>query len=317
MFASKPRVLAIVGPTAVGKSDFALDIAESYNGEIISADSRQVYRYMDIGTAKPTPEMRCRVAHHLIDLIDPDQQYSVAQFVRDATAALHDIWDRQKLPIVVGGTGLYVKALLDGLELPEVPPDPALRAELEQRIRSEGLEAVVAELLRCDPDAARIVDLRNPRRVIRALEVTLKSGTPFSALRRRTPPDWNTLRIGLTLDRQALYERINRRLEQQVAAGLVQEVRGLLARGYRPDDPGLCGLVYREFVRHVLGELSLDQAICLAQRETRRYAKRQLTWFRADPQVRWFEATPDGLKQARAAIEQWLAEPDYPHQLVG
>jgi tRNA dimethylallyltransferase len=311
MSASKPRVLAIVGPTAVGKSDFALDIAEVHNGEIISADSRQVYRCMDIGTAKPTPEMRRRVAHHLIDLINPDQQYSVALFVRDATATLHDLWDRGKLPIVVGGTGLYVKALLDGLELPEVPPDPALRAELEQRIRSEGLEVVVADLLRCDPDAARIVDLRNPRRVIRALEVTLKSGTPFSALRRRAPPDWNTLRIGLTLDRQALYERINRRLEQQVAAGLVEEVRRLLARGYHPNDHGLHGLVYREFVQHVLGELSLDEAIRLAQRETRRYAKRQLTWFRADPQVHWFEATRDGLRQAHAAIEQWLAEPVY------
>jgi tRNA dimethylallyltransferase len=309
----KPRVLAIVGPTAVGKSDFALEIAEVHGGEIISADSRQVYRYMDIGTAKPSPEMRQRVPHHLLDLIDPDQQYSVALFVRDATTALHEIWSRGKLPIVAGGTGLYVNALLDGLELPAVPPDPSLRAELERRIRAEGLEAVAAELVRRDPDAAGVVDLRNPRRVIRALEVTLKSGQPFSAQRRRSPPDWDVLRIGLTLDRPLLYERINRRLEQQVAAGLVEEVQGLLARGYRPEDPGLRGLVYREFVRHVLGELGLEEAIRLAQRETRRYAKRQLTWFRADPQVHWFEATPEGLQQAHATIVQWLASsPDPP-----
>ena len=298
--------MALVGPTAVGKSDFAVALAERHAGEIVCADSRTIYRYLDIGTAKPAPDVRRRVPHHLLDLIDPDQPYSVALFQRAATSTIEDILGRGRLPILAGGTGLYVSAVLDGLALPAIPPDSGLRARLEQRIRAEGLPAVAAELVQLDPAAAQVVDLQNSRRVVRALEVTLQSGRPFSAWRHRSPPPWDSLRIGLCLARDALYARINRRVAQQVAEGLVDEVRGLLARGYAPDAPGLHGLVYREFVRHVQRELSLEEALCLAQRATRRYAKRQLTWFRADRAVRWFEATPEGLERAHATVDGWL-----------
>jgi tRNA dimethylallyltransferase len=308
----KRQVVAVVGPTGVGKSDFGVTLAERHAGEIVCADSRTIYRYLDIGTAKPSPDLRRRVPHHLLDLIDPDQPYSVALFQRAATSTIEDILGRGRLPILAGGTGLYVSGALDGLALPAIPPDSGLRATLEHRIRAEGLPAVAAELVRLDPAAAQMVDLQNPRRVVRALEVTLRSGRPFSAWRHRSPPPWDSLRIGLCLARPELYARINRRAAQQVAEGLVEEVRGLLARGYTPDAPGLHGLVYREFVRHVQGELSLEEALCLAQRATRRYAKRQLTWFRADPVVCWFEATPAGLQQAHAAVKRWLRTAEAP-----
>jgi tRNA dimethylallyltransferase len=282
-------LIAIVGPTAVGKTAAGLALAERIGGEIVSADSRCVYRHMDIGTAKPTPEERGRVPHHLIDLVDPDEEYSVARFLRDAEAAIGEIVARGRRPIVVGGTGYWVRALLGGATSAEVPPDEALRAELA----TEPPEALAARLAALDPAAAAAIDRRNPRRLIRAIEVVAATGRPFAEARRARPVAPAARLIGLTIARPALYERIDRRYDQMVAAGWLDEVRWLLARGYRRDLPSMSGLGYREIAAHLVGELSLDEALARAKARCHRYARAQYGWFRLDDRrIAWVEAGP-------------------------
>ncbi|MDQ3703395.1 MAG: tRNA (adenosine(37)-N6)-dimethylallyltransferase MiaA, partial [Chloroflexota bacterium] len=225
-------VLALVGPTATGKTALALALASRLPVEIVSADSRMVYRWMDIGTAKPTCEERGRVPHHLVDVVDPDEPYSVALYQQQALDAIDRIRRRRRLPLIVGGTGLYVRAVCDGLRIPAVPPDEPFRRELEARAAREGWPTLQAELARLDPASAARIDPQNVRRVIRALEVQRATGVPFSEWQTRHPPPFRTVFVGLDLPRPALYERIDRRVLDQVAAGLLEEVQALVARGY-------------------------------------------------------------------------------------
>ncbi len=284
-------LFVIVGPTAVGKTEAAIRLAERAGGEIVSADSRQVYRYMDIGTAKPSAGQRARAPHHLIDVVDPDQVLSLAQYQAAAYAAIDDIFARGKQPLLVGGTGLYVKAVTEGLRIPPVPPDHALRAELEARAEHEGKEALHAELQRVDPAAAARIDPRNVRRTIRALEVHRLSSGRFSEPGRAQPP-YRAISVGLALPRPDLYARIDARIDAMIAAGLVEETRQLAQR-YAWSLPSMSGLGYRQIGMFLRGECSLEQAIAAIRRETRRFVRQQAAWFRpSDPRLQWFEARP-------------------------
>ncbi|MDP6108185.1 MAG: tRNA (adenosine(37)-N6)-dimethylallyltransferase MiaA, partial [Candidatus Brocadiia bacterium] len=269
-------LLAIVGPTAAGKSALALRLALRHGGEIVSADSRQVYRLMDIGTAKPAPEELSAVPHHLIDAVDPDEPFSLAMFLEQARAAIADIAARSRLPILVGGTGQWVWALLEGWEVPAVAPDTRLRANLEERARQEGHEALYAELSRTDPAAAARIDARNVRRVVRALEIAAVGGTPPGKdTPDKTSPPFDARLIGLTLERGELYRRIDDRVDSMIERGWVGEVSGLLERGYGPELPSMSGLGYGDLARHVRGELDLDAAVELIKFGTHRFARSQ------------------------------------------
>jgi len=280
-------VVAIVGPTASGKSALALRVAERSGGEIVSADSRQVYRGMDVGTAKPAVAERQRVPHHCIDLVDPSEPYDAARYQRDGRAALADIASRGKTAYVVGGTGLYVRALLDGLLLEAAPTDPELRASLERRAAAEGPAALHRELARIDPTAAERVDPRNARRVVRYLELAMLAG--------RVPQERDAKiaarRIGLDPPRAWLDERIGARVRQMVADGVLEETRRLIDRGLDPGLPSMSGHGYVHWAAHLRGELGLDAAIAATAKDVRAYSRRQMTWFRRDPEIRWVDPT--------------------------
>jgi len=281
------NVVAIVGPTASGKSALALRAAERTGGEIVSADSRQVYRGMDIGTAKPTAAERARVRHHCIDLVDPGEPYDAARYQRDARAALDDIAARRKTAYVVGGTGLYVRALLDGLDLDAAPTDPALRARLEARGESEGGAALHRELARIDPVAAARVDQRNTRRVVRYLELAMLVGRVLAERGERI----DCPRIGLEPPRAWLDARIDARAARMVEDGVLDETRRLVERGLDPKLPSMSGHGYVHWAAHLRGEVSLDAAIAATARDVRAYSRRQMTWFRRDPAIRWVDPT--------------------------
>ena len=301
------RVLAIVGPTAAGKSALAIRAASQLGGEIVSADSRQVYRYMDIGTAKPSAAQRAEVRHHLIDIVDPDEDFSLALFLRHAKAAIQDILERSKLPIVAGGSGQYVWALLEGWQVPHVPPDETLRRALEEKARAEGAAALHQELARLDPDKAGRLDPRNARRVIRALEVHYSSPERSRRVPRVAPP-FEPLVIGLTLERTALYRRVDERVDAMIEQGWVREVEGLLASGYHAGLPSLSSLGYQELARHLRGEESFGETVEMVKRKTRRFTRQQLGWFRpADPRVHWFDGSPGGSDAALALAREMLA----------
>jgi len=286
------RLVAVVGPTAVGKTALSLTLAQRFSGEIISADSRQIYRGMDIGTAKATPEQQAAAPHHLLDIVPPDGELTVAHFRLLADAAIRDISARSHVPLLVGGTGQWVWALLEGWTVPEVPPDWNLRHALEQRAAELGSAALHKELASIDPAAAASIDARNVRRVIRAIEVHRATGQPISVLKRKDPPDYTTLLIGLTMPREALYARIDQRVDAMLAAGLVDEVRRLLAQGYDSTLPSMSGLGYRQIAKHLDGEISLDEAIALIKRDTRRFVRQQYNWFRlSDPRISWYDVT--------------------------
>jgi len=284
-------VVAIVGPTAVGKTALSLALAERIGGEIVSADSRQIYRGMDIGTAKATREERSRVPHHLIDVVDPDQSLTLAQYRDRAAASIALISSRAPVAFLVGGTGLYVRALLEGWTVPEVPPNEPLRKSLYERAEREGALQLHQELARLDPTAAKAIDARNVRRVVRALEVCLETGVPLSTLQRRVPPNYAILRLGVTMPRERLYARIDARVENMLQAGLVEEVEALLARGYGTDLPAMSGLGYRQIAAHLQGRCSLDEAVAEVKRQTRRFVRQQYNWFRTgDRAIHWVEA---------------------------
>ena len=275
-----PQSLVVLGgPTAVGKTAAAIAVARRCGGEIVSADSRQLYRGMDIGTAKPTPEERAAAPHHLIDILDPDEDFSLARYVALARAAIGAILARGRVPILAGGTPLYLNAVTEGWRVPVAPPDPALRAALEAEAAREGLAMLEARLAAVDPVAAARA-AGNLRRVVRALEVYLTTGTPMSALEGKEPPPYRLVPFILTLDRAALHARIDARVERMVAAGLVDEVRALLARGYDPALPALSGIGYAEIVAHLRGETTLPEATARIKINTHRYVRHQETWFR-------------------------------------
>lgn len=298
-------LLVICGPTAVGKTAAAVDVAERLNGEIIAADSRTIYRYMDIGTAKPIREQRARVPHHLVDIADPDQLITLATYRKLAGEAMQEIRGRGKVPLLTGGTGLYIRAIVDGFSIPEVPPDPELRRRLEDlERRTPG--SLYTRVQQVDPMAAVRIHPRNVRRIVRALEVFEHTGKPISSLQRRSDPVGFAVQMGLTVDRDELYRRIDARVGEQIAAGLVEEVRGLLDRGYDPTRPALQGLGYKEIVEYLKGKVTLTEAIRRLKRNTRRYAKRQLTWFRRDARIRWIDVTRLSSEQVADLIMSML-----------
>lgn len=284
---AEPALIAVVGPTASGKSAWALAIAERLDGEIIGADSRQMYRGLDIGTAKPNRAARERVLHHCVDHVDPRERYHLARFLQEARAALADIRRRGRQPLLVGGSGQYVWALLEGWSVPPVAPDPALREALASRAEREGAAALHAELAASDPEAATRIPPGNLRRVIRALEVQQASSRPISS--------WHTARdpipaliVAPQIEPAALEERVAARVDSMFAAGLVAEVEQLLANGLRHDAPGLESIGYREVVHHLRGELSMAETIVAVKHATQRLAQRQRNWFRRDdPRIRW------------------------------
>lgn len=298
------RLLAIVGPTATGKTEVGIGLAEALNGEIVSADSMQVYRGMDIGTAKPTAEERARVSHHLIDIVDPDQPFSVADYQARADAALADIWGRDRQPILVGGSGLYIRAVLEEMDFSLVPPDPDFRRRLLEEARSKGARALHEWLAEVDPGAAARIHHNDQKRIIRALEVAESSGgigSPSSKVDRQRSPRYNSTQFGLTLEREELYRRIEARVDRMIAGGLVEEVRGLLERGCDEDLVSMKGLGYAQIAAYVGGQISLEEAVSRLKRDTRRFAKRQMTWFRADPQIEWTDVGQAG--GAAAVVE--------------
>ncbi len=289
MQSNKLRLILIVGPTAVGKTEIAIQLAERLDGEIVSADSRLFYRGMDIGTAKPTREEQRRVPHHLIDIADPDEILSLAVFQQKAHVIIADIHTRKKLPFLVGGTGQYIRAVTQGWTPPEVEPDDRLRGELERMKDEKGIYWLHDKLKELDLEAAEKIDARNFRRTIRALEVIMTTGRKFSEQRGQTDSPYQLITIGLTRPRVELYERVDRRIEAMFANGFVEEVRGLLAKGYSPSLPTMSAIGYRECIRVVNGEMNEEQAKAEIRRATRVFVRRQSNWFKtSDPTISWF-----------------------------
>jgi len=287
----KPGILVICGPTASGKSDLALELARRLDGEIVNADSMQVYRGMDIGTAKPTPGQRAEKPHHLIDVADPDQPFSAADFAEAADAAIADIISRGKRVIVVGGTGLYIRALLKGLV-----DSPGDSGEIRQGLRAEagerGNQSMWEELRRVDPELAERIHPNNLVRVIRALEVYRATGVPLSRYQEEhgfSTRSYRSLQIGIRVERPLLYSRIDQRVDRMLEQGLLQEVQQLLNAGYDPGSKAMRSIGYKETIAYLAGEYSLEEALRLIKRDTRHYAKRQMTWFNADKDILWLE----------------------------
>lgn len=300
-------VVVIVGATGVGKTALGIALAQQFNGEIIGADSRQVYRYMEIGTAKPTPAERAAAVHHLIDVVDPDQVLSLAVYQHMAYATIAEISARGKLPLLVGGTGQYITAVLEGWNAPEVPPNAPLRAELEAEVAAHGTQALVKRLQALDPASAARIDPHNHRRLIRAIEVCLDSGLPFSQQRRKNPPPYRVLEIGLDLPREALYPRLDARIDQMLADGLLAEVEALHNRGYDWNLPAMSGLGYAQLGAFLRGEMDLPSAVAAIKQATRVFVRRQSTWFRHHGAVEWFEAPPN-VERISTRLRDWLAE---------
>lgn len=287
-----PHLLAVVGATATGKSALGLELAVRLDGEIINADALQVYRGFDVGTAKPAAAERRRVRHHLIDILEPHERYSAGEFARRARAAIADIRGRGGLPVVVGGSGLYLRALLGGIS-PVPPGDPVVREELRRRLAEEGLPALAAELARIDPETAARLAPGDRQRVLRALEVAAVSGRTLSAWIAQQPfgaQSLAALRVGLTLPRSILYDRIAERVVRMVEGGWGAEVAALINQGLDPGLPAFQAIGYRQLAHQIKGESSLERAIEETIRATRRFAKRQETWFRKEPGVTWFSA---------------------------
>jgi len=301
------KVIAVVGPTATGKTALAVALARAIDGEIVGADSRQVYRRMDIGTAKPTPQERALVPHYLLDVVDPDEPFSLAQYLELASAALEDIWARGRQPLLVGGSGQYVWALLEGWTVPRLPPQRELRRSLEERAAREGVDALHRELAHVDAQAAAGIDPRNVRRVIRALEVYQATGRPISFWQEKAPPGWDALVLGLTCPRDELYRRIDVRVDGMMEAGLVDEVRSLLAMGYRHELPSMSGIGYREVCQHLAGELELPAVVARIKTATHRLARQQATWFRRDdPRIRWVTVGEETVSKAVEVVRGFL-----------
>jgi tRNA dimethylallyltransferase len=302
----KTKLVIVSGPTASGKTSLAVELALAFNGEIISADSMQVYRLMDIGTAKPTLEERMGVAHHLIDVALPDEEYTAARFKVEAASKIREIADRGRNVIIAGGTGLYIKALTQGLfDGPEA--DWELRRELLAIAADKGKDALHEMLKKIDPEGAGLIHPNNLNRVIRAIEVFELAGKPISGLQKEhsfSDSPYECLKIGLDVERKALFEAIDRRVDKMVSAGLLEETRALAGMGYGYDLKPMCGLGYKEMSGFLNGEYPLEEAVRLIKRNTRHYAKRQLTWFRKDPDIKWFN--PSEIKDIIDAVGRVL-----------
>ncbi|MFC1932691.1 tRNA (adenosine(37)-N6)-dimethylallyltransferase MiaA [Chloroflexota bacterium] len=302
------RLVAIVGPTAVGKSRLALHLAQDFNGEIVSADSRQVYRHMDIGTAKTGRQELSLVSHHLVDITNPDEDFSLAQYQQLAYKAIDDIQQRNKLALLVGGSGLYVWSVLEGWGIPQVPPDPEFRRSLNEKVARGETDELYQELMKVDPVAARSVDRRNVRRLIRALEVYRYAGTPFSELQRKKPPPFNALIVGLTADRAEVYRRVDLRVDEMIERGLVEEVRKLENMGYDFNLPAMSGIGYKQIGMFLRGELTLATAIQQIKFETHRFVRHQYNWFRLkDKRIQWFDIRGEVESEIRELVGGFIS----------
>ncbi len=290
----KKPLIAVVGATAVGKTDAAIRLAREIHGEVVSADSRYLYRGMNIGTATPTEAEMQGVPHHLISFLEPTDDYSLALYQRDAMRAIGEIFRRGRLPILAGGTPLYVNALLEGWRVPEVPPNPAFRFEMETIASENGASALHRRLEQIDPVAAERIPIANVRRVIRALEIHHHTGQRMSEIEGKTPPPFRVLVIGLSLPREELYRRIDERVADQIAQGLVDEVRSLLAQGIPPDAPAMSAIGYPEVVDYLNGEMSITDVAERIKFHTHRYARHQMTWLRRMKTVNWFDPRDPG-----------------------
>lgn len=308
-----PKILVIVGPTASGKTRMAVELAQRHNGEVISADSMQIYRTMDIGTAKPTKEEMGGIPHHMIDVADPEEDFSVARYVEMAAQCVDDVLARGKLPIVAGGTGLYIDSLLSGRTFAPFSPDSALRGELERELAEKGGQAMLEALAQVDPEAAQRLHPNDHKRIIRALEVYRSTGKTITQHNRETraiPPRYDALTIGLAFqDRQAMWRRIDQRVDEMVAAGLEDEVRRLLTSGISPKCTAMQAIGYKEFTQALSGEMTWQEAADVVKLRSRQYAKRQLTWFGRNPNTRWVRwDDPPEFEQGRRASTECMEE---------
>ncbi|MBI9048331.1 MAG: tRNA (adenosine(37)-N6)-dimethylallyltransferase MiaA [Anaerolineaceae bacterium] len=306
---TKPLIV-ILGPTGVGKTEFSLRFAEHINGEIISADSRLFYRGMDIGTAKPTEKEMERVVHHLIDVCNPDENWSLALYQEAVNNIVCEIHNRTHVPILVGGTGQYIKAIVDGWDLPAQEPDDHLREILEEIAKEKGKQAIYKILTRMDPQTLTYVEYQNTRRVVRALEVIMRTGKPFSDLRQTRFVPYQIFQIGIKRDRKTLYERIDQRIEHMFVDGFVEEVKALIDQGYGKQVPALSAIGYREVSAYLAGEISMEEALTLMKRYTRQYVRRQANWFKeTDPSIHWFDAEKITTKMVMEVIgeeKNWI-----------
>ncbi|HEX9090882.1 MAG TPA: tRNA (adenosine(37)-N6)-dimethylallyltransferase MiaA [Anaerolineales bacterium] len=300
-------LVVILGPTAVGKSEVALRLAEQFTGEIVSADSRLFYRRMDIGTAKPTLEQRLRVPHHLIDVADPDEVWSLALFQREAHKAIQGIYAQKHLPFLVGGTGQFLRAIIEGWSLPSVVPDPRLRETLANWAITLGALELHHKLAILDSQAAQAIDPSNVRRTIRALEVILTSGSRFSDQKKQGQMMYNPLLLGLTCSRAELYRRVDERISSMISSGFVNEVKSLLEQGYSPDLPTMSAIGYREVSAYIMGKITLDEAVSVIKHRTRVFVRRQANWFKLDdPRICWFQADGIAVDEMGKIIKLWL-----------
>lgn len=304
--AGKPLIV-ILGPTGVGKTRLGIKLAHEFNGEIIGADSRQIYRYMDIGTAKPTPEQTALVPHHLIDIVEPDDNLTLAEYQEQAYAAIDALHERGKLPLLVGGTGQYITAVVEGWSIPRVPPNFELRAEYEAFANEHGPEALHARLHAVDPESAAKIHPNNVRRVVRALEVYDESGIPISELQRKRKPPYQIMTTGLNMPREPLYERVDRRVNAMIEQGFVDEVRDLLERGYTRDLPSMSGIGYLEIAAYLAGEYTLEDAIQKTYSSTHEFIRKQDVWFRGhDHGILWHNVLELDEAQLMADVRDWL-----------
>jgi len=302
----KPKVIVIGGPTGSGKTEQSIALAEIFHGGIISSDSMQIYRFMDIGTAKPGPGEQNRAPHYMIDVADPNEPYDAARYASEARACIAELVNIGMVPFIIGGTGFYIKSLLYGLCAAR-PSSPQIREQLRQELESSGSRFLYDRLTACDPQAAQRIHPNDVYRVIRALEVYALTGQPMSAYQQAhgfLEAPFDVLKFCLTIEREKLYERINQRVDQMVSQGLLEEVRDLLKKGYSEDLKSMKSLGYRHMVDFIRGRCSWDEAICLMKRDTRRYAKRQLVWFRKDPEFIWRD--PADMESIQLEISKFL-----------
>ena len=304
---SKIPLVVIIGPTAVGKTEIALELADNFEGEIVSADSRLFYRGMNIGTAKPTSQERLRVPHHLIDVAEPDETWSLALFQAEANRVIQKIYGRHHLPFLVGGTGQFVRAIIEGWKIPPAQPNTRLRTLLNHWGEQVGADELHTKLFTLDPEAANSIDPSNVRRTVRALEVILTTGKRYSEQRTSGHKFYQPLQLGLNRPRAELYQRIDDRIRKMLDAGFIDEVQRILDAGYSPELPTLSAIGYGEVVAYLQGKISLDEAIVMMKRRTREFVRRQANWFKEnDPEIHWFRVGEDTVHEMGNLITDWL-----------